>query len=77
MPVKKQSAQPVSKKPIQTKVSAILRLAPALPFPQTAEPMLATLVDKPFDSDEWTYEIKWDGYRALAFISKDEKGTTF
>ena len=31
-------------------------------------PMLATLVDKPFDDDGWAYEVKWDGYRAIAFI---------
>ena len=30
--------------------------------------MLATLVDKPFDDSDWIYEIKWDGYRALALI---------
>jgi bifunctional non-homologous end joining protein LigD len=30
--------------------------------------MLATLVDKPFDDDDWLYEIKWDGYRAVAFL---------
>jgi len=30
--------------------------------------MLATLVDKPFDSDEWLYEVKWDGYRAVTFL---------
>jgi bifunctional non-homologous end joining protein LigD len=30
--------------------------------------MLATMVDKPFDDDRWLYEIKWDGYRAVAFL---------
>ena len=30
--------------------------------------MLATLVDKAFDGQEWLYEIKWDGYRAIAFL---------
>jgi bifunctional non-homologous end joining protein LigD len=30
--------------------------------------MLATLVDKPFDSEEWLFEVKWDGYRAIAFL---------
>jgi bifunctional non-homologous end joining protein LigD len=30
--------------------------------------MLATATDKPFDSDDWLYEIKWDGYRLVAFI---------
>ncbi len=29
-------------------------------------PMLATLVDKPFDSAEWVYETKWDGFRLIA-----------
>ncbi|HRG51477.1 MAG TPA: RNA ligase family protein, partial [Bacteroidia bacterium] len=31
--------------------------------------MLATLVDKPFDEKGWVYEVKWDGYRALAFMN--------
>jgi bifunctional non-homologous end joining protein LigD len=30
--------------------------------------MLATLVDEPFSDDDWLFEIKWDGYRAVAFI---------
>lgn len=30
------------------------------------KPMLATLTDKPFDDKAWIYEIKWDGYRAVA-----------
>ena len=30
--------------------------------------MLATPVDEPFDGAEWLFEIKWDGYRAVAFI---------
>ncbi len=32
--------------------------------------MLATLVDEPFDDDDWLFEIKWDGYRAVAFIQE-------
>lgn len=39
------------------------------PFFTTVQPMLATLVDKPFDKDGWTYEVKWDGYRAVAFMN--------
>jgi ATP-dependent DNA ligase len=34
--------------------------------------MLATLVDKPFDEPGWLYEIKWDGYRALALCNDGE-----
>jgi bifunctional non-homologous end joining protein LigD len=38
------------------------------PMPQTIHPMLATLVDEPFNDADWLYEIKWDGYRAVAFL---------
>jgi bifunctional non-homologous end joining protein LigD len=38
------------------------------PMPSTIHPMLATPVDEPFDGPEWLFEIKWDGYRAVAFI---------
>jgi bifunctional non-homologous end joining protein LigD len=34
--------------------------------------MLATLVDKPFDEPGWQYEIKWDGYRAIALCNKSK-----
>lgn len=40
------------------------------PFPTKIKPMLATLVSKPFDDPGWLYEVKWDGYRALAFCNK-------
>lgn len=33
-------------------------------------PMLASLVEGPFDDEDWLFEIKWDGYRALAFIDR-------
>jgi bifunctional non-homologous end joining protein LigD len=47
-----------------------LATVPKAAFPKTISPMLATLVDKPFDDDGWLYEIKWDGYRAVALINK-------
>ncbi|HEX3019309.1 MAG TPA: DNA ligase D [Chitinispirillaceae bacterium] len=31
-------------------------------------PMLAKLIDQPFDREGWIFEIKWDGYRAIAEI---------
>ncbi|MCB0881226.1 MAG: DNA ligase D [Thermoleophilia bacterium] len=34
-------------------------------------PMLATLRDAPFDGDDWLFEVKWDGYRALALVTGD------
>jgi bifunctional non-homologous end joining protein LigD len=38
-------------------------------FPTTLQPMLATLVDKPFDEEGWLYEVKWDGYRTIALLN--------
>jgi bifunctional non-homologous end joining protein LigD len=38
-------------------------------MPATIHPMLAESVEKPFDGVEWLFEIKWDGYRAIAFIA--------
>ncbi len=41
------------------------------PFPHVKTPMLATLADAPFDDDAWLFEVKWDGFRALATIDPD------
>ena len=37
-------------------------------MPIVIHPMLATPTEHPFDSPDWLFEIKWDGYRAVAFI---------
>jgi bifunctional non-homologous end joining protein LigD len=34
--------------------------------------MLCTLVDEPFSREDWMFEIKWDGYRAVGTKHKDE-----
>ncbi len=39
------------------------------PFPAEVGPMLATLVDAPFDREGWSFEVKWDGFRSLAMVS--------
>jgi bifunctional non-homologous end joining protein LigD len=39
-------------------------------FPTSVKPMLAMPVDKPFDNDDWVFEVKWDGVRALLFRDK-------
>jgi bifunctional non-homologous end joining protein LigD len=38
------------------------------PAPRGLEPMLATLSADAFNNPDWQFEIKWDGYRALACI---------
>lgn len=51
-------------------VESFLQKAPAGKMRATLKPMLATLVDAPFDQEGWLYEVKWDGYRSLAFVNK-------
>jgi bifunctional non-homologous end joining protein LigD len=41
-------------------------------MPETIHTMLAISIEKPFDNPEWLFEIKWDGYRAVAFIQKGQ-----
>ncbi len=40
------------------------------PLPLRIEPMLCSLIEKPFNNEEWWYEVKWDGYRVTAHIQK-------
>lgn len=40
-----------------------------MPAPHSVSPMLATLSGSAPVGNDWLYEIKWDGYRALAYIS--------
>jgi bifunctional non-homologous end joining protein LigD len=44
--------------------------APRVAMPANVRPMLATLVDKPFDRAGWIFEIEWDGYRVIAEVDK-------
>ena len=48
----------------------------ASPMPHQVQPMLAKLVEKPFDRAGWFFEVKWDGYRAIAEVD-DQKVTLY
>lgn len=41
-------------------------------MPTDLKPMLATLVDEPFNDDQWQFELKLDGYRTLAYLKKGQ-----
>lgn len=41
----------------------------ALSFP--VAPMKGVLGELPHDDERWSYEVKWDGYRTLAFVDGD------
>src|ERR1051326_5040996 len=65
-PAEKKKASKSSASPAD---SAVLVSSPIKrPMPAKIHPMLAESIDKPFDGEDWLFEIKWDGYRAVAFI---------
>lgn len=67
----KTTSKPVySDKSPSAQLKKLLKSAVKQNFYTSVSPMLATLVNKPVDSNEWLYEIKWDGYRALAMMNK-------
>ena len=60
---------PENKTSISPASSAVVVPQPVKrPMPTTIHPMLAESIDKPFDDKDWLFEIKWDGYRAIAFV---------
>jgi bifunctional non-homologous end joining protein LigD len=68
-PESKPKTYPVS--PVPSVVKVLASASPNAvkrPMPTAIHPMLATSVDEPFDGPDWLFEIKWDGYRAIAFI---------
>jgi bifunctional non-homologous end joining protein LigD len=38
------------------------------PMPESLVPMLARAGELPRDEDQWSFEVKWDGVRAIAYI---------
>jgi hypothetical protein len=39
------------------------------PMPLKIRPMMAQSSAQPFDNPGWIFEMKWDGYRAIATIT--------
>lgn len=68
-------SRPKTKAPKKKKTplaEPLLAAAPKGAFPNTLRPMLATLVNAPFDKAGWIFEVKWDGYRALALCNNGD-----
>lgn len=55
---------------IGERIEELLQKGKKAAMPKGLKPMLATLTEKAFDRKDWIYEIKWDGYRALAYLDK-------
>ncbi len=39
---------------------------------KTYKPMLAKTAEAPFSSQDWIFEVKWDGIRAIAYVDKQQ-----
>jgi bifunctional non-homologous end joining protein LigD len=46
--------------------------APKAPMPHNVRPMLASPAEQPFDHADWLFEVKWDGYRAIAEVESGQ-----
>ena len=77
MAIKEHSTAPKPTRSTQLSgTKAILAKAPRSQMPTQVKPMLATLVNDAFDDPDWAFEVKWDGYRAIAYISKGKAEIT-
>ena len=69
-PVKKKATKNVSviNKPVRKNAEAppLASAEPGGKLDVFYKPMLATLADQAFDDRDWVFEIKWDGFRAVA-----------
>ncbi len=68
-PLPKKRARSPATTPAKKRAAAGARAAD--PVPRNVHPELATLIDAPFDDPGWLFEVKWDGFRAIATIGAD------
>src|SRR5215470_13185068 len=73
----KRGAKPVAAGPAPERKKVKLDLAAikgarAAAMPDAIEPMTASIGDRAPKGDEWLFEIKWDGVRAIAFVDNEE-----
>jgi bifunctional non-homologous end joining protein LigD len=65
------ASESTSRKSSANSASSAVKALPGAeqkPMPTIIHPMLAIATAKAFDNPDWLFEIKWDGYRAVAFI---------
>jgi bifunctional non-homologous end joining protein LigD len=69
---KKRAVSSARKRKVRATPASVKKVGVKAKFPAGFSPMLATLVDKPFDADNWMFEVKWDGYRAIAHCNNNK-----
>jgi bifunctional non-homologous end joining protein LigD len=69
---KKSSPPPVTDNPsvASEELTRIIKTGKKQVMPGNLAPMLCTLTKEPVDDPEYLYEVKWDGYRIISYVSK-------
>ena len=57
---------------ISSNLLSRLKGAQLAEMPASIEPMMATLADRMPRGEDWLFEVKWDGVRAIAFLDNEE-----
>lgn len=69
----RKTAAPGKKQAVKKKVPAsienLIKQGKKQPMPAGIIPMLATLTDGAFDDKDWVFELKYDGYRTVAYVN--------
>jgi bifunctional non-homologous end joining protein LigD len=69
-PAKSVKKKAAGKKKVDPALNELIKQGTRSAMPSNIIPMFATLTDEPFDDKDWFYEIKWDGYRTVAYVQK-------
>lgn len=72
-----QKAAPKKKEVVQKEtwsgaLTSVLKKGKKEAFPNRIKPMLSTLIKAPFQDKNFLFEVKWDGYRVLAYKKKEK-----
>jgi bifunctional non-homologous end joining protein LigD len=55
----------------EANISSLIKNGKKAAMPSSLKPMLCTLIKKSFNKEGWIHEVKWDGYRIIAFKNKN------
>jgi bifunctional non-homologous end joining protein LigD len=61
-----------TRRQLSASTKKLLKKAKKAAMPAKVTPMSATLIQKPFDDEDWLYELKFDGYRIISYLKGDD-----
>jgi bifunctional non-homologous end joining protein LigD len=59
-----------NRKALPESLVSLIRQGTKSPMPKHIKPMLCEKREKPFDGEQWIYELKLDGYRIISRLNK-------